>query len=45
MEWRSFSPARGRRRQAKRLYSNLDIEHMNQMTGMVKYEGKTEHLE
>jgi hypothetical protein len=33
------------RQQAKRLYSNLDIERMNQMTGMVKYEGKTEHLE
>ena len=33
------------RQQAKRLYSNLDIERVNQMTGMVKYEGKTEHLE
>jgi hypothetical protein len=33
------------RQGAKRLYSNLDIERMNQMTGMVKYEGKTEHLE
>ena len=33
------------RQEAKRLYSNLDIERMNQMTGMVKYEGKTEHLE
>ena len=33
------------RQQAKRLYSNLDIERMNQMTGMVKYEGKTERLE
>jgi hypothetical protein len=33
------------RQQAKRLYSNLDVERMNQMTGMVKYEGKTERLE
>ena len=33
------------RQGAKRLYSNLDIERVNQMTGMVKYEGKTEHLE
>jgi len=33
------------RQGAKRLYSNLDIERMNQMTGMVEYEGKTEHLE
>jgi len=37
--------AGSRARQAKRLYSNLDIERMNQMTGMVKYEGKTERLE
>jgi len=37
--------SRAPRQEAKRLYSNLDIERMNQMTGMVKYEGKTEHLE
>jgi hypothetical protein len=33
------------RQQAKRLYTNLDVDRMNQMTGMVKYEGKTECLE
>jgi hypothetical protein len=33
------------RQQAKKLYTNLDVERMNQMTGMVKYEGKTERLE
>jgi hypothetical protein len=33
------------RQQAKRLYSNLDVDRMNQMTGMVKYEGKMERLE
>ena len=33
------------RQQAKRLYTNLDVDRMNQMTGMVKYEGKTERLE
>ena len=33
------------RQQAKRLYTNLDVERMNQMTGMVKFEGKTERLE
>ena len=33
------------RQEAKRLYTNLDVERMNQMTGIVKYEGKTEHLE
>jgi hypothetical protein len=33
------------RHEAKRLYTNLDVERMNQMTGMVKYEGKTERLE
>ena len=33
------------RQQAKKLYTNLDVEWMNQMTGMVKYEGKTERLE
>jgi hypothetical protein len=33
------------RHEAKRLYTNLDVERMNQMTGIVKYEGKTEHLE
>ena len=33
------------REQAKRLYTNLDVERMNQMTGIVKYEGKTERLE
>ena len=31
--------------QAKRLYTNLDVERMNQMTGMVKYQGKTERVE
>jgi len=33
------------RQQAKKLYTNLDVDRMNQMTGMVKYEGKTERLE
>jgi hypothetical protein len=33
------------RREAKRLYTNLDVERMNQMTGLVKYEGKTERIE
>lgn len=33
------------RQQAKRLFTNLDVDRMNQMTGMVKYEGKTERLE
>jgi hypothetical protein len=33
------------RHEAKRLYTNLDVERMNQMTGIVKYEGKTERLE
>ena len=33
------------RQQAKHLYTNLDVDRMNQMTGMVKYEGKTERLE
>ena len=33
------------RQQAKHLYTNLDVERMNQMTGMVKFEGKTERLE
>ena len=33
------------RQQAKRLYTNLDVDRMNQTTGMVKYEGKTERLE
>jgi hypothetical protein len=33
------------RQQAKRLYTNLDVERMNQMTGMVKYRDKTERVE
>ena len=33
------------RQQAKRLYTNLDVDRMNQMTGMVKYRDKTERVE
>jgi hypothetical protein len=33
------------REQAKRSYTNLDVERMNQMTGMVKYRDKTERVE
>lgn len=33
------------RQQAKHLYTNLDVERMNQMTGMVKYRDKTERVE
>ena len=33
------------RQQAKHLYTNLDVERMNQMTGMVKYRDKTEQVE
>ena len=33
------------RQQAKRLYTNLDVERTNQMTGMVKYRDKTERVE
>ena len=33
------------RQQAKRTFTNLDVERMNQMTGMVKYRDKTERVE
>ena len=33
------------RQQAKRLYTNLDVDRMNQMTGMVRYRDKTERVE
>ncbi|MFZ0286564.1 MAG: hypothetical protein WAL32_15150, partial [Terriglobales bacterium] len=37
---KSEAPAR----KASRTYSNQDVERMNQSTGTVKYDGKTEHL-
>ena len=33
------------KQQAKHLYTNLDVDRMNQMTGMVKYRDKTERVE
>ncbi len=35
---------RGAARKASRTYTNEDIDRMNQTTGTVKYDGKTEHI-
>ncbi|HXY13750.1 MAG TPA: hypothetical protein VEI26_04540 [Terriglobales bacterium] len=35
---------RGMPKQAGRTYTNQDVERMNQSNGLVKYDGKTEHI-
>lgn len=37
-------PTAGQIAKAARTYTNLDIDHVNQTNGTVKYRGKTEHL-